>query len=152
MKKPDPFIVEAKNSSDEDQTIGGLLNRIRELVRTARKAAVTTINSLQVITNFEIGRMIVEHEQQGAQRAAYGQEILRDLSNRLTEEFGKGFPAPIWNTYGNSTLPTGNGYPENPRWHLANWLEGRNPRCHLGNPGTHHVCKGVLPMRGHLFN
>jgi predicted nuclease of restriction endonuclease-like (RecB) superfamily len=84
-------IVKAKGSGDEDQTIGGLLERIRELVRTARKAAVTTINSLQVITNFEIGRMIVEHEQQGAQRAAYGKEILRDLSNRLTEEFGKGF-------------------------------------------------------------
>jgi hypothetical protein len=91
MKKRDPHIVETKRSGDDDQNIGALLERVRELIRAARRTAVTTVNSVQVITNFEIGRMIVEHEQQGAQRAAYGKEILRDLSNRLTEEFGKGF-------------------------------------------------------------
>lgn len=43
------------------------------------------------MTNFEIGRRIVEHEQKGAKRAAYGAELLKELSVRLTEEFGRGF-------------------------------------------------------------
>ena len=45
----------------------------------------------QVTTHFEIGRRIVEHEQEGAKRAAYGTELLKELSVRLKEEFGKGF-------------------------------------------------------------
>ena len=45
------------------------------------------------MTNFEIGRRIVEHEQKGAKRAAYGAEVLKELSARLTEEFGRGFSA-----------------------------------------------------------
>jgi len=43
------------------------------------------------MTNFEIGRRIVEHEQKGAKLAAYGAELLKELSARLTEEFGRGF-------------------------------------------------------------
>ena len=43
------------------------------------------------MTNFEIGRRTVEHEQKGATRAEYGKELLKELSARLTEEFGKGF-------------------------------------------------------------
>jgi hypothetical protein len=49
------------------------------------------VNTLQVLTNFEIGRRIVEHEQKGEKRAGYGQELLKELSGRLTEEFGNGF-------------------------------------------------------------
>lgn len=44
-----------------------------------------------MVTNFEIGRRIVEHEQKGAKRAAYGAEVIKELSARLTEEFGRGF-------------------------------------------------------------
>jgi len=43
------------------------------------------------MTNFEIGRRIVEHEQKGAKRAEYGGELLGEVSARLTQEFGKGF-------------------------------------------------------------
>ncbi len=49
------------------------------------------MDTFQVMTNFEIGRRIVEHEQKGAKRAAYGTELLKELSARLTEEFGSGF-------------------------------------------------------------
>lgn len=42
-------------------------------------------------TNFEIGRHIVEHERRGQRRAAYGAELLQELSARLTKEFGRGF-------------------------------------------------------------
>jgi DUF1016 N-terminal domain len=46
-----------------------------------------------VHTYYEIGRMIVEDEQQGKERAEYGKQVLKELSNRLTAEFGKGFSA-----------------------------------------------------------
>jgi len=91
MKKPDPRIVETKRSGGGDQTIGVLLEQVRGLIRAARKSAATAINSLQVITSYEIGRMIVDHEQQGVQRAEYGKLVLKTLSERLTAEFGRGF-------------------------------------------------------------
>ena len=49
------------------------------------------VDLVQVHTNFEIGRRIVEEEQRGEDRAAYGEEILRELAARLTGEFGRGF-------------------------------------------------------------
>ena len=68
-----------------------LVAEVRELILHARKAAASTVNTLQVLTNFEIGRRIVEHEQKGEKRAEYGAEVLKELSARLTEEFGRGF-------------------------------------------------------------
>jgi len=44
-----------------------------------------------VLTYFEIGRMIVEEEQGGSERAEYGKEVIIGLSKLLTKEFGKGF-------------------------------------------------------------
>ena len=44
-----------------------------------------------VRTYFEIGRLIVENEQQGEARAAYGKGLLKELSQKLTTRFGKGF-------------------------------------------------------------
>ena len=68
-----------------------LIAEVRNLIQSARHAAVSAVNTLQVLTNFEIGRHIVEHEQKGEKRAGYGTELLKQLSARLTEEFGKGF-------------------------------------------------------------
>jgi len=68
-----------------------LLAELRGLILSARQTAASTINTLQVLTNLEIGRRIVKHEQMGAQRAAYGSALLKELSARLTEEFGRGF-------------------------------------------------------------
>lgn len=70
---------------------GALIAEVRSLIQSARHAAATTVNMLQVLTNFEIGRRIVDHEQRGAARAEYGKELLKELSARPTEEFGKGF-------------------------------------------------------------
>lgn len=44
-----------------------------------------------MLTNFEIGRLIVEHQQEGAERAVYGRALLKKLAASLTEEFGRGF-------------------------------------------------------------
>lgn len=68
-----------------------LIAEVRNLIQAARHAAATTVNSLQALTNFEIGRRIVEHEQKGAERAEYGELLIRTLATRLTEEFGRGF-------------------------------------------------------------
>ncbi len=66
-------------------------NKIADLLKEARRNAVQTVNKTMVYTYFEIGRMIVEEEQNGKERAEYGKQILKELSKRLTSEFGKGF-------------------------------------------------------------
>ena len=68
-----------------------LYEAIRSLVLSARQSAARGVNLLQVYTNYEIGRRIFEQEQQGADRAQYGKEIVRELATRLTSEFGGGF-------------------------------------------------------------
>ncbi len=60
-------------------------------MKEARKSVVQTINKTMAYTYFEIGKMIVEEEQKGQKRAEYGKQILKELSKRLTSEFGKGF-------------------------------------------------------------
>ncbi|MEN3159929.1 PDDEXK nuclease domain-containing protein [Alkalimonas sp. NCh-2] len=64
---------------------------IRELVQQARQQVQRQVNSAMVHTYWQIGRLIIEHEQQGEQRAAYGKQQLEQLASRLTGEFGKGF-------------------------------------------------------------
>jgi predicted nuclease of restriction endonuclease-like (RecB) superfamily len=64
---------------------------IRELIAGARTTVARGVDLVQVHTNFEIGRRIVQEEQRGKDRAAYGEEIIRTVADRLTGEFGKGF-------------------------------------------------------------
>ena len=68
-----------------------LIHEIRALIQSARRAAVHSVDLIQVRTNFEIGRRIVEHEQGGEERAQYGKALLKELSAALTTEFGRGF-------------------------------------------------------------
>lgn len=64
---------------------------IKTLIQSARTNAYQAINSAMIEAYWEIGKRIVEEEQNGNQRASYGQEIIKKLSIELTEEFGKGF-------------------------------------------------------------
>ena len=64
---------------------------IRELIAGARTTVARGVDLVQVHTNFEIGRRIVQEEQRGEDRAAYGKEVIRALAERLTGEFGSGF-------------------------------------------------------------
>lgn len=68
-----------------------LYNAVAEILRTARSNAYRAVNFTMVEAYWNVGRMIVEEEQQGKERAEYGAFLIRDLSFRLTEEFGKGF-------------------------------------------------------------
>ena len=70
---------------------GGLIGGIAELLEAARRTAARTVNALMTATYWEIGRRIVEFEQQGAARAGYGEQILSKLSQDLTARFGRGF-------------------------------------------------------------
>ena len=64
---------------------------IRQLIAGAQATVARGVNLVQVHTNLEIGRRIVEEDLRGQDRAAYGEEVIRALAARLTGEFGKGF-------------------------------------------------------------
>ena len=68
-----------------------LYEQIHELILAARKTVARGVDVVQVRTNFEIGRHIVAHEQQGEKRATYGKEVLKKLAERLSAEFGNGY-------------------------------------------------------------
>jgi predicted nuclease of restriction endonuclease-like (RecB) superfamily len=68
-----------------------LVSQIAEVIRQARVHVRQSVNQAMVASYWEIGRLIVEHEQQGEARAAYGQRQLAELSARLAKLFGKGF-------------------------------------------------------------
>lgn len=70
-----------------------LLSDIRQIIEQARQRVYQTVNSEMVQAYWHIGRLIVEDEQQGQQRATYGKQQLQQLSEQLTREFGKGFDA-----------------------------------------------------------
>ncbi|OGH57038.1 MAG: hypothetical protein A3G34_08365 [Candidatus Lindowbacteria bacterium RIFCSPLOWO2_12_FULL_62_27] len=64
---------------------------IREIILSARATVSRGVDLVQVHTNFEIGRRIVEEEQKGKRRADYGKEVIKALAKKLTGEFGNGF-------------------------------------------------------------
>lgn len=66
---------------------------IKEILSKARQTAYTAINASMVQAYWQIGKRIVEQEQEGEKRAAYGEQVLKELSIALTTEFGKGFSA-----------------------------------------------------------
>jgi predicted nuclease of restriction endonuclease-like (RecB) superfamily len=68
-----------------------LFSQVVELLQNARQQVLRTVNSTMVYTYFEIGKMIVEEEQNGKDRAEYGKKLLKGLSEQLNNEFGKGF-------------------------------------------------------------
>ncbi len=68
-------------------------SEIIRLLQSAREKIVRSVNHTMVLTYFEIGRLIVEEQQNGKERAEYGTELLSNLSKTLINEFGKGYSA-----------------------------------------------------------
>ncbi|WP_294703228.1 PDDEXK nuclease domain-containing protein [uncultured Fusobacterium sp.] len=64
---------------------------IKNIIELSRKKVITSINSTMTTTYFLIGKRIVEEEQGGEKRAEYGKSLIKNLSIRLTESYGKGF-------------------------------------------------------------
>lgn len=74
-----------------------LIRQVGESLEKGRKNVVSAINAAMVITYWEIGRHIVEYEQNGHETAEYGSNTLKKLARDLTDHYGKGFS---WsNTY-----------------------------------------------------
>lgn len=73
------------------ESFQNIYTEIKNVLLSSRKQAYHAVNFSMVQAYWNIGRIIVEHEQTGSFRAEYGKGILRGLSERLSEEFGKGF-------------------------------------------------------------
>ena len=67
-----------------------LYNQISDLLKKAQNQVRQQVNSLMVITYWNVGKIIFEDELKG-KRAEYGKEVLKELSDKLTADFGKGF-------------------------------------------------------------
>jgi predicted nuclease of restriction endonuclease-like (RecB) superfamily len=68
-----------------------LVTELSRLLDTARRTSARAVNAVMTATYWELGRRIVEFEQGGAKRAAYGEEVLARLAGDLTARFGRGF-------------------------------------------------------------
>lgn len=90
MNKQDQEISAAKRDN--------LYRDIREILLASKQQARQAVNDAMVQAYWQVGRLIVEDEQGGKQRAEYGKRVLPSLAQRLTAEFGKGFSAQsLWN-------------------------------------------------------
>jgi len=111
---------------------------VAEVLRTARSKTYHAVNFVMVEAYWNVGKMIVEEEQQGQKRAGYGKTLIQALSERLTFEFGVGFGStnlayfrrfyitfPIFHTLceksaNNSDGPVKSEIGATP-WHLLTW-------------------------------
>ena len=76
----------------------GIYQSVAEILRAARANAYRAINFTMVEAHWNLGRKIVEEEQKGLERAGYGAQLIEQLSERLGNEFGRGFSAQsLWN-------------------------------------------------------
>ena len=95
-----------------DPRYSDLIQDLSGLLESARHAAARTVNAIMTATYWEIGRRIVEHEQGGAKRAAYGKELIQRLARDLTGKFGRGFGVDNLELFRAFISPI-------PRWALA---------------------------------
>ena len=77
----------------DDAAYGAVLADVADLLESARRAAARSVNSIMTATYWAVGRRIVEFEQEGKGRAAYGTRLIARLATDLTKRFGRGFGA-----------------------------------------------------------
>ena len=82
-------VMETKDIANVN--VDALFERISALIEESRKEVATAVNIAEVYTKYEIGRYILEDEQEGKARAAYGKQVLPILSQKLTDKFGSGW-------------------------------------------------------------
>jgi len=88
-KRPQSIAVPQRKAvmATYDTVLAGMV----DLLEQARQAAARAVNAVMTATYWEIGRRIVEFEQQGKKRAGYGEQLLEQLAADLTARFGRGF-------------------------------------------------------------
>src|SRR4030042_2072717 len=78
-------------------TINKTYKAIKEILEEARSTAFRAVNFAMVQAYWNVGRVIVEDEQKGKVKAGYGRQLINELAERLTADFGKGFdPSNLW--------------------------------------------------------
>jgi len=77
--------------SETIPSLNSTYQSIREILEKAKSGVYRSINFAMVLAYWNIGKVIVEEEQQGKERAEYGKALIKELSARLTKEYGKGF-------------------------------------------------------------
>ena len=75
----------------EISNINKTYSTIRSILDNARSKVYRTVNFVMVQAYWNIGKIIVEEEQKGKDRAKYGSYLIKELSEKLTKDFGKGF-------------------------------------------------------------
>jgi len=80
MKKKEVFL-----------SVDSTYKNVKQILEEARRTAYSVVNSVMVRAYWSIGKVIVKEEQRGSARAGYGEYLLKNLSQQLTKEFGKGF-------------------------------------------------------------
>ena len=79
-----------ENLINDEKSINNLFNNIKDMVIDCRNRVYSTVNTEMLNLYWNIGKAIMEI-QQGDERASYGETVLEKLSQKLTNEFGKGF-------------------------------------------------------------
>jgi|GEM_PF-1999878 len=86
--------VPQANHLEPQHPEGALFNRVVSILEDAQTHVSRTVNSAMVVAYWLIGKEIVEERQQGAERTEYGKRVIADLSQRLTNRYGRGFSVP----------------------------------------------------------
>ena len=81
----------AKAEQENLAETSSLYEQVREILDAARTRVARSVNSEMVSAYWQIGQVIVEHEQQGKERASYGEQLIESLAARLKAEGLKGF-------------------------------------------------------------
>lgn len=74
-----------------EQINEAVFNKATDIVNLSRSNAYRSVNITSLAQNWLLGSVIVEEEQNGKQRATYGEFVIKQLSEKLTFQFGKGF-------------------------------------------------------------
>ena len=82
-----------ENLAETPSEYDSILTNVAQILEQARRLSARSVNSIMTATYWEIGRQIVEVEQNGDNRAGYGEELLKHLAKDLTDKFGRGFSA-----------------------------------------------------------
>src|SRR5215467_5396019 len=77
----------------DETAYAAVLADLTDLLESARRSAARSVNFVMTATYWAVGRRIVEEEQRGLARAAYGERLIERLSHDLTKRFGRGFSA-----------------------------------------------------------
>ena len=74
-------------------TMSGLINDVRDIVENGLRKAYQNVNAITVFTYWQVGKRIVEEEQQGEKRAEYGRRLIETLAQVLSMDYSRGFSA-----------------------------------------------------------